>query len=216
MNMNGRRLACPDGQRLEAYWDAEASAGERRRIEAHLEECAACRRSLQEIQCLDRALKAHRIPERSWLSDAEFWQGLAPRLRPREVPAHESQAQLASTFLAPWSLMLSSLALRGVVALLLIAYALNEWRVMPASLPAAFASAARLVVGPLVWETGETVCRAVASSGILGLTMTPQAGALALGAAAAFLLLPVAGLYIVWLLPWLRSQARSVALSETE
>ena len=216
MNMTSRNSVCPYRNQLEAFWDGEVSSEERRRIEAHLRECAACSQGWQELQSLAGALKAYRTPVSGWSSDAEFWQGLAPQFRPRAIPTDEVRAAQPSAFLAPLSMMVSSIALRGLAALALVAYALYQWQLLPASLPTALAAATRLVVGPLVWETSRTLYTNLATALPPFLAAPGRVWFLAVEATAAGLLLLLAGLYTGWLLRWLRSQVVLQAMMRTE
>ncbi len=121
-----------------------------------------------------------------------------------------------SPFLAPVSLVVSSLALRGLAASVLIAYALYQWQLLPASLLTALAAATRLVVGPLVWETGRTLYANPATPLTPFLAAPGQVWLLAFEATSAALLLLLAGLYIGWLLRWLRGQVAQQAVMRTE
>jgi predicted anti-sigma-YlaC factor YlaD len=216
MNLSGRKPVCPYPSHLEAFWDTEVSPEERRRIEAHLSECAACRQSVQELQRLAGALKAYRTPAGGRPSESEFWERLAPQLRPRAIPSQESQAGQPSPLLAPVSLVLSSLALRGVAALALIAYALHEWQLLPAAVPAAFASAGQLVLGPWVWPRGQLVYGNLVTSLAPFLAAPEQVWLLVFEATISALLLLIAGLHIGWLLRWLGNPSSSQAMTATE
>lgn len=216
MNMTGRHSVCPYRDHLEAFWDDEVSPEERRRIQAHLAECDACRQGLQQLQSLAGALKAYRTPMSGWSSDAEFWQGLSTQLRPRAILTQESPAAQPSAFLAPVSLMVSSIALRGLAALALVAYALYQWQLLPASLSAALAAATRLVVGPLVWETSKVLYTNLVTALPPFFIVPGQVWYLAFQAVASALLLLLAGLYIGWLLRWLRGQVALQAVMSTE
>jgi hypothetical protein len=113
-------------------------------------------------------------------------------------------------------MMVSSIALRGLAALALVAYALYQWQLLPASLPTALAAATRLVVGPLVWETSRTLYTNLATALPPFLVAPGRVWFLAVEATAAGLLLLLAGLYIGWLLRWLRSQVLLQAMMRTE
>jgi anti-sigma factor RsiW len=216
MSVSDRSTICDHRGRLEAFWDGELSSEERQRTEAHLPECAGCRQRLQELKRLAGALEAYRPPASGWSSDAEFWQSLAPQLRPRTTPAREGRAAEPSAFLAPVSLLLSSIALRGLAALALAAYALYQWQLLPASLSAAMAAAMRLAVGPLAWATGRLFYTHLATALKPVLAHPSQACYLILEAATIALLSVIAGLYIGWLLRWLRDQSAMQATSSTE
>jgi anti-sigma factor RsiW len=216
MSLSGHNSVCHHQDRLEAFWDAEVLPEERRRIEAHLHVCAACRQRLREIQSLAVALKAYRTPASGWPSDAEFWQSLAPQLRPRAMPAQGDLAKQPSPFLAPVSLVLSSLVLRGLAALALIVYALYQWQLLPAAVPAAFASAAQLFLGPLVWQRSQVLYSNLVALLTPFLVAPGQVWLLAFEATASALLLLLAGLHIGWVLRWLRDCAPLQATMGTE
>jgi anti-sigma factor RsiW len=226
MNLSNRNSVCPYRDRLQAFLDAEVSPEECRRIEAHLSECAACRQQLQELRGLAVALKAyhtpapHRtrdgVPASGWRSDAEFWQSLAPQLRPRAIPAQASQARRLSPFLAPVSLVVSSLALQGVAALALIVYGLYQWQLLPAAVPSALASAGQLVLGPWVWQRGQFLYSNLVTPLVPFLAAPGQVWLLAFQATIAALLLILAGLHTGWLVRWLRNPSSSQAMTATE
>jgi predicted anti-sigma-YlaC factor YlaD len=215
MNLPGRNSVCPYVGRLEAFRDAEVSSEERRRIEVHLNECPACRQRLQELQDLAQVLKAYQTPSGGWSSDAQFWKSLAPQLHPRALSAQPVRAMQPSAFLAPVTVVVSSLALRGLATSVLIVYALYQWQVLPASLSAALASGARLSVGPLVWQTGQVLYNSLASP-------TPFLAApghlwlFVFEATASALLLLLSGLHISWLMRWLRGQSGLRNAARTE
>jgi predicted anti-sigma-YlaC factor YlaD len=216
MSMFARSSVCPYQDRLEAFWDAEVSPEECRRIEAHLTGCAACRRRLQELQSLAVVLKAYRTPTSAWPNADEFWLTLAPQLHPRAMPAQEGQARQPSPFLAPVSLVVSSFALRGVAALALIAYALYQWQLLPAAVSAAFASALQLFLGPLVWQRSQVFYNNLMTSLTPFLVAPAQVWLLAFEATASALLLLLAGLHIGWVLRWLSSQDPAQTMMGTE
>ena len=216
MSVTGRNSVCRYRERLGAFLDGEVSPDERRRIAAHLNECAACRRRLQELRGLAVALKAYRVPARLWRSDAEFWQDLAPQLHPRAMPAHRDPTTRPSPFLAPVGLVVSGIALRGLVAFVLLAYALDQWRLLPASLSAAFASAVKLSLGPLAWEAIQTLHRNLVTSPAPLFVAPRQFWLLAFEATASALLLLLSGLYIGWLLRWLRGEVALQPVVRTE
>jgi predicted anti-sigma-YlaC factor YlaD len=216
MNMSDRSAICAYRGRLEAFWDGEVSSEERQRVEAHLRECASCRQGLQELQSLAGALKVYHPPVSGWSSDARFWQTLAPQLHPRAIPVQEGRTAQPSAFLAPVSLMVSSIALRGLAALALVAYALCQWQLLPASLSEALAAATRLVVGPLVWDTGKFLYTNLATALPPFLATPGQVWYLAVEATTAAMLLLLAGLYIGWLLRWLRNQGTMQTTTWTE
>jgi hypothetical protein len=227
MNVSGCASVCPYRGRLEAFWDGEVSPEERQRIEAHLSECAACRQDLQELQGLAAALKAYRtpaphrtrdavrpigaktpdggVPARGWSSDAEFWRSLAPQLHPRTMAARELQGRQPSPFLAPVGLVVSSLALRGLAALALIAYVLYQWQLLPASVPAALVPAGQLVLGPWVWQRIQLLYSNVVILLTPFLVAPGQVWLLALEATTSAILLLIAALHTGWLLRWLRN-----------
>jgi anti-sigma factor RsiW len=216
MNLSNRKSVCPYRDRLGAFLDAEVSPEEYRWIEAHLSECAACRRHLQELRSLAVALKAYRTPVSAWRSDAEFWQSLAPQLRPRASSAQASQARRPAPFLAPVSLVVSSLALQGVAALALIVYTLYQWQLLPPAVPSALASAGQLVLGPWVWQRSQFVYSNLLTSLAPFLAAPEQVWILVFQATIAALLLILAGLHTGWLLRWLRNPSSSQAIRPTE
>ncbi len=201
MNLPGRYSACPYRGRLEAFRDGEVSPEERRTLAAHLNACADCRRRLQELHCLAAMLNAYQTPPAGWSGDAEFWKDLAPQLRPRAIPAAPPYS-----FLAPLTMVASSLALRGLATSVLVVYALYQWQVLPESWLAAMVSAARLSLGPVVWQTGQALHSSLARSPTLWFAASGQSWLLLFGAAVSVFLLALSGLYIGWLLRWLRGQ----------
>ena len=206
MSLLDRNSICPYRARLEAFRDDEVSPEERRAIAAHLSACAACRQHLQELQGLATVLRAYQAPPAGWSSDAEFWNTLSPQLRPRTIPAPPARATQPASYLAPLSVVVSSLALRGLAASVLVVYALHQWRLLPASWLAALTSAARLSLGPLVWQTGQVLQSNLARSPALWFAASAQLWLLLFGATVSVLLLALSGLYIGWLLRWLRGQ----------
>lgn len=203
MSLAGRNSVCPFRGRLEAFQDAEISLTERRQIEAHLSECAACRQRLQELQGLTRVLQAYSTPPDGWSGDAEFWRNVAPRLLPRALPAEPVRAMQPPSFLAPLSVVVSSLALRGLAASVLVVYALYQWRLLPGSWSVALGSTARIALGPEIWRAGQGLYNLAASTPYWTASVTLWV--MAFEAVVAALLLILSGLHIGWLLRWLRS-----------
>lgn len=200
MSLPGRDSICPYRGRLEALRDDAVPPEERQRIEAHLRDCAACRQHWNELQSLARVLEAYRTPAGGWSSDAEFWGNLAPQLRPRTT------ATQPPPFLAPIGVLVSSLALRGFATSVVILYGLYQWQVLPAWLSTALASAARLALGPLVWQAGQSIYNSLGTSLTSAFAASGRLWLLAFEATVAALLLLLSGVHIGWLLRWLRGQ----------
>jgi anti-sigma factor RsiW len=70
---------------LEAYHDGELDAARRDRVAAHLPGCAECRRELEALQALSRALASDDLPQASLASPAVFWRGVQSRLPDRQA-----------------------------------------------------------------------------------------------------------------------------------
>src|SRR5271169_3096655 len=72
---------------LEAYHDGELDAARRDQVTAHLPNCAECRRELESLKALSRALASDALPQASLASPAVFWSGVQSRLPERQTAA---------------------------------------------------------------------------------------------------------------------------------
>jgi Putative zinc-finger len=93
--------------RLSEYLDDELSSDDRRGLEAHLAECAACRDTLEELRSV--VSRAGALPARP--PAADLWSGIAPRLDRRgSVTALTPQTHRRFSFTLP-QLVAAGLAL---------------------------------------------------------------------------------------------------------
>ena len=77
-------MTCQDvDQQLDAYLDGTIAAGERVAIDAHLDQCAACRDALDAMRRI--LAESHTLP-REILPARDLWLDLAPRLASRAKP----------------------------------------------------------------------------------------------------------------------------------
>ena len=208
MRIGVRKSSCEYADRLDAFWDGEASSVERRLIEAHLADCAVCRQRLRTLRALAATLRVDSVPETGLSTGQEFWQRLVPRLRRHEALSHMAIPAKPSPFLAPLGLVVSNAALQGLVILVSVAYALYQWHLLPASLPVAFDTVSQLLVGPMVWEASKHL--AASLFGAIGSVLPEpgQAWYVKFQVASLALLLPLSALYVGWLLRWLRNPDR--------
>jgi hypothetical protein len=86
---------------LIAYGLDEIEPGTRGAVAAHLETCAACRASLDEIRATLSMAERAGVPERGEAYGAEVWASIEPRLRRDAAPARRAWPGLAArTWLA--------------------------------------------------------------------------------------------------------------------
>jgi hypothetical protein len=71
----------PDEQRLIEY--AGGDAADARAVKQHLDECAACRASVEALRRVVAAASAFDVPEPDANYEARIWRGVAPQLEPR-------------------------------------------------------------------------------------------------------------------------------------
>jgi anti-sigma factor RsiW len=76
---------CLSADQLAAYESGEGTPQERAAISTHLRECEQCRRELAWLGALRGQVE--QLP-RSIAPTRELWDGIAPRLEPRVIPAH--------------------------------------------------------------------------------------------------------------------------------
>jgi len=122
---------------LTAYHDGELDARRRQQVEAHLPECAECRRELEALQALRQVLASEPVPAARTTPEA-FWRGVQTQLPERPAAAAHRKLTAApvgtSQMLLRWSPGILLLLLNGVVqvaavggaAFLLLATAL-QW-----------------------------------------------------------------------------------------
>ena len=85
---------------ISEYYDGELSARRRRQVEAHLEDCAACRARLSEMERLSDVLAAYELPDT--LTGAETFRArVALRLSRRALEFHHCNDLLGHSFLLP-------------------------------------------------------------------------------------------------------------------
>jgi len=204
MNLFASSPPCNYSRRLELYLDGELPSQERPSVETHLATCANCREQLQSLQALRRTLQQNVVPWAPLSSDGEFWRQLAPRLLPRR----EKEADEAAPFWAPLGLVISNVALQGVAVLVSVVFLLYRWQLLPASLAGALSSAGQFLVGPLLWQAGQSLSANL--GGVLPDTWTLSAdtGYVMFETTALGLMLVLSGLYVAWLVHWLRTADR--------
>lgn len=124
----------PDELYLSRYADGEVSSGRRRRIEVHLEACAACRDALEAIRLIGREVAAQgRIPPPDGARGA-FWPAVRARIAAGPGPAPPSLLSWIREWARDWLIVEPRRALGGAAAaILILAVGWVAWR---ASAPA--------------------------------------------------------------------------------
>jgi hypothetical protein len=161
---------------------------------------------LHELRSLSLALQAYALPQAGMARNAEFWQRLAPRLHPR--PAARPGAQQRLAFLPPLGLAISSAALQGLALLVSIAFLLQRWNRLPAPAALDVTPLARPLVGPLAWDLGARLLDNLHVSIALTWPVVGEWAILAAWTSALGILLMLSGLYLGWLVHWVRNSNR--------
>lgn len=117
----------PDELQLQSYLDGELTEATRRRVEAHLSACGACREALRSCERLSATLQAARPSEELFSAPGEFWARLASRLSQPRAPIWPLAPYVPPVMLG----VLGSLT-EGLISLLVLLYALSGWGVIPA------------------------------------------------------------------------------------
>lgn len=202
-NPQARTRACAHSNQIEAYRDGELKPQERAQFESHLAECAPCRAHLHELQAITLALRSYALPQAGIASNAEFWKRLAPRLRPRLATSRGAQQRLA--FLPPLGLAISSAALQGLALLVSIVFLLQRWNRLPDPAALDVTPLARPLVGPLAWDLGARLVDNLHVSSALTWPVVGEWAILAAWTSALGILVLLSGLYLGWLVHWVRN-----------
>jgi anti-sigma factor RsiW len=203
---NRVHAACRYTRRLNAFWDQELSQQEYQKIQVHLATCKLCQAQLEELRSLSTQLQTYDVPQTDMATE-QFWKRLAPRLQARRADS-DSYAWHPWTLLAPIGLAVSNAAFRTVALLASVIPLLEQWHLLPTSMPADVASLTRALIGPWLWDAG---VRMAAGMQIPAALTAPRVGELwivALWAAALSLPLLLSATYLGWLAHWVGSNDR--------
>lgn len=106
---------------LTAYYDGELDAARRDQVEAHLPECAECRRELANLNALSQALAADTLPPEAGIGGADFWRGVQSQLPDRRSARPAGASVSARSVLLRWSPGIGLLLLNGVAQVAAVA-----------------------------------------------------------------------------------------------
>jgi anti-sigma factor RsiW len=151
------RLAHPiPAEWLTAYYDGELDAARRGQVQAHLPECAECRRELEDMNALGQALARDGLPQEAFTGPAAFWRGVQRQL-PNRQPAQPALARVSTQrVLLRWSPGIGLLLLNGLVQVAAVAGTVLLLMTWQLSTPPAWAAwiyrlAASATLGWLAW-----------------------------------------------------------------
>ncbi len=141
---------------LTAYYDGELDVARRDQVEAHLPECAECRRELEGLHALSQTLGSDALDQKDLTGSADFWRRVQSQLPDRRQPAPAAARISASRLVLRWSPGIGLLVLNGAVqagALIstaLIVLAPRLWTV-PAWVQWGYQLAGNTALGWLAW-----------------------------------------------------------------